>query len=74
MQNLPKGQQPISVHSGILTAWVLIPGLLLAISFLATLAYPLSGAKWDETKKKIAALHEEKEKRFLEEHGYRFVK
>jgi GPH family glycoside/pentoside/hexuronide:cation symporter len=74
MQDLPKGQQPVSVHSGILTAWVLIPGLLLALTFLATLTYPQTGAKWDETKKKIAALHDEKEKRFMEEHGYQFVK
>ncbi len=74
LQTLPKGQQDAAVHSGILTAWVLIPALLLAVSFLVTLLYPLSGPQWEQTKKKIATLHDEKEKRYLEQRGYRFVK
>jgi glycoside/pentoside/hexuronide:cation symporter, GPH family len=70
-QTLQKGLQSTSAQTGILLGWMLVPGILLLVSFLATLKYPLAGASWEKTKKDMAQSHTEKEKIYLEAHGFK---
>ena len=67
-----QGTQSDSAETGILLGWVLIPAILLAVSFLSLFKYPLAGISWDEIKERLAALHVEKEKRVLAEKGIRY--
>jgi hypothetical protein len=57
----------------VLVGWVALTGILLLICFFALALYPLAGAPWEAIKKQIAAAHAEKEKKYLEEHGYKYV-
>jgi GPH family glycoside/pentoside/hexuronide:cation symporter len=66
------GTQSTEAQTGILLGWVLIPGILLAISFLSLFLYPLAGKKWDEIKQQLANVHIEKEKRILAAKGIKF--
>jgi GPH family glycoside/pentoside/hexuronide:cation symporter len=59
------GTQSSRAETGIVMGWVLIPGILLAVSFVTLFLYPLTGKKWDEIKKQLAAIHIEKEKGML---------
>ena len=72
-QFLAKGTQSAAAQTGILVGWVAPTAALLLICFFALAYYPLAGDKWEEIKKQLAFHHREKEKRYLEEHGYRFV-
>jgi GPH family glycoside/pentoside/hexuronide:cation symporter len=72
-QSLAKGAQSTSAQTGILVGWVAPTGILMLLCFFTLAIYPLAGEKWDEIKKKLSFLHREKEKKFLEEHGYKFV-
>jgi hypothetical protein len=53
--------------------WTLVPGLLLFLCFVVLRWYPLAGAKWDGVKDRLAAVHAEKERKYLEARGYRYV-
>jgi GPH family glycoside/pentoside/hexuronide:cation symporter len=66
------GTQSAEAQTGILMGWVLIPGILLAVSFLSLFLYPLAGEKWDEIKQQLAQVHIEKEKRILADKGIKF--
>jgi len=66
------GTQSSQAETGILLGWVLIPGILLAISFLSLFLYPLFGKKWDDIKANLSKLHIEKEKQLLESKGIRY--
>lgn len=70
---LAKGLQPASAETGILIAWTLVPGILLLLCAFALRWYPLDGAGWEATKQKLALIHKEKERRFLEAHGLKMV-
>jgi GPH family glycoside/pentoside/hexuronide:cation symporter len=72
-QTLAKGAQSASAQTGVLVGWVAPTGVLLLICFFALALYPLAGKKWDEIKKQLSLLHREKEKKYLEEHGYKLV-
>jgi GPH family glycoside/pentoside/hexuronide:cation symporter len=72
-QTLAKGTQSVSAQTGVLVGWVAPTGVLLLICFFALALYPLAGPGWEEIKKRLSALHREKEKSYLEEHGYQFV-
>jgi GPH family glycoside/pentoside/hexuronide:cation symporter len=72
-QNLGKGLQSASAETGILMGWTLVPGLLLFLCFVVLRWYPLAGAKWDGVKDRLAAVHAEKERKYLEARGYRYV-
>lgn len=50
---LASGMQSVAAKSGILVAWMAIPALLFALSALSMKWYPLYGAEWAETKKKL---------------------
>ncbi|RJP54892.1 MAG: hypothetical protein C4557_02220, partial [Anaerolineaceae bacterium] len=66
------GTQSTQAQTGILMGWVLIPGILLAVSFLSLFLYPLAGKKWDEIKQQLAQVHIEKEKRILAAKGIKY--
>jgi GPH family glycoside/pentoside/hexuronide:cation symporter len=66
------GTQSDQTEKGILMGWVLIPGILLALSFLSLFYYPLAGKPWEEIKNRLSALHVEKEKKMLASKGIRF--
>jgi GPH family glycoside/pentoside/hexuronide:cation symporter len=72
-QTLGKGLQSASAETGILLGWVLVPGILLFISFLVLHWYPLDGKEWLGIKSKLAEIHKEKERKYLEAQGYKFV-
>jgi GPH family glycoside/pentoside/hexuronide:cation symporter len=63
---LPKGLQSPQAENGILLAWMLIPAILLTISWLTMRWYPLAGKQWDEIKQQISVIHEEKERLALQ--------
>lgn len=63
---LPKGLQSSQAESGILLAWMLIPAILLIISWLTMHWYPLAGKQWDRIKQQLSVIHEEKERLALQ--------
>lgn len=72
-QALAKGAQSFDAETGILFGWVGPTGLLLLICFFTLGLYPLAGEAWEGIKKQLAAQHREKEKKYLEEHGFKFT-
>ena len=52
--------------------WVLVPGILLALSFGSLFLYPLAGKQWDEIKHNLSVIHIEKEKKMMAAKGIRF--
>lgn len=72
-QTLGKGLQSASAETGILLGWVLVPGILLLISFVALHWYTLDGSDWLGIKSKLAEVHKAKERKYLESQGYKFV-
>ena len=72
-QSLAKGTQSELAQTGVLVGWVVPTGILLLISFFALALYPLAGQKWEEIKNELSIRHREKEKKYLEEHGFKFV-
>lgn len=69
VQGLQPGMQSESAQTGILIGWMLVPGILLLISFITLRWYPLAGPAWNETKRKLAIIHQEKELKYLKEKG-----
>lgn len=63
---LTKGLQSPQAENGILLAWMLIPAILLTISWLTMRWYPLAGKQWDEIKQQLSVIHEEKERLALQ--------
>ncbi len=72
-QTLAKGMQSVNAETGILLGWVLVPGILLFLSFVALHWYPLDGPEWLKIKSGLAEIHKEKERKYLESQGYKFV-
>ncbi len=70
---LAKGAQSPGAEAGILVGWALIPGILLLLSFVALHWYPLDGTEWLNIKARLAEVHKEKERKYLESQGYKFV-
>ena len=71
--SLAKGLQPASAETGILVGWTLVPGVLLFLCFVVLRWYPLSGPAWDQIKDRLAVVHAEKERSYLEAKGYKYV-
>lgn len=71
--SLGKGLQSASAETGILFGWLLVPGILLFISFIVLHWYPLDGKAWLETKISLAEVHKAKERKYLEAQGYKSV-
>ena len=57
-----------------LIGWAGPTALWLILSFLSLFMYPLAGAEWEQIKLNLAKGHAEKERAYLETHGYKFVK
>ncbi|MFN8596445.1 MAG: MFS transporter [Anaerolineae bacterium] len=72
-QTLAKGAQSASAQTGILIGWAAVPALLLFICFVLMRYYPLAGAEWAKIKHQLAHAHRDKEKRYLEAHGYKYI-
>lgn len=72
-QTLGKGLQSAGAETGILLGWVLVPGILLFLSFLVLHGYPLDGKEWLGIKARLAEVHKEKERKYLEAQGYKLV-
>jgi len=73
IQGKPEGTQSPMAETGIIVAWMLIPALLLLICFISMKMYPLAGPEWNETKARLAEIHKQKEKEYLEKHGIKYV-
>ncbi|TFG16260.1 MAG: MFS transporter [Promethearchaeota archaeon] len=58
---------------GIIIGWMAIPAVLLLICFVTMIFYPLAGKKWMETKKELAAKRSDKEREYLEKHGFKYM-
>ena len=63
-QSLNWAGQIDSVKNGVFIAWLLIPGILLVLSFVAMYFFPLHGKEWDEEKNALAKKHADKEAAF----------
>ena len=72
-QELGKGLQSASAQTGILVGWVALPAILLFACFALLHFYPLAGPMWDKIKESLAVIHRDKEKRYLEAHGYKLA-
>ena len=72
-QDLGKGLQSASAQTGILVGWVALPAILLFACFALLHFYPLAGSTWDKIKDSLAVIHRDKEKRYLEAHGYKLA-
>lgn len=68
---LAKGMQSAQAEDGILLGWMLVPAILLFISGIALIWYPLKGQKWRKQKKHLTQVHQQKEKEFLAKLGYK---
>jgi GPH family glycoside/pentoside/hexuronide:cation symporter len=71
-ESLEAGKQSELAKTGILVGWMLIPALLLFISFITMRWYPLHGEEWKIIKQKLAEIQREKEKAYLEKLGYKY--
>jgi GPH family glycoside/pentoside/hexuronide:cation symporter len=72
-QELAKGTQSFNAQTGVLVGWVAMPAILLYACFALLHFYPLAGEAWDKIKHGLGQIHQEKEKRYLEAHGYKFA-
>lgn len=72
-QELAKGLQSSAAQNGILMGWAFIPGVLLLISFVSLFWYPLDGKFWLDIKAKLAEIHKEKERKYLESKGFKMT-
>ena len=51
------GQQSAAAKQGLLVAWMALPAVLLIICAISLKFYPLTGAKWNETKQQLETKH-----------------
>ncbi|MHB8105895.1 MAG: MFS transporter [Candidatus Cryosericum sp.] len=68
-QSLAKGMQSASAEAGIVRAWFLVPATLLLACAVILRWYPLDGPSWEKVKARLTVIHQEKETRYLTEHG-----
>ncbi|TFG11676.1 MAG: hypothetical protein EU535_06975 [Promethearchaeota archaeon] len=59
-------EQALSVATGVIVAFTLIPVVCLIIGIIALIFYPLEGKEWKEQKKKLQEIHIQKEKDYIE--------
>lgn len=62
----PPSAQPLSVATGVIIAFTLIPIVCLIIGIIALKWYKLEGEEWQAQKKKLQEIHYQKEKEFIE--------
>ncbi len=71
VQGLPPGTQIESAQIGIVLGWLLVPSILLLLSGVALIYYPLDGPEWKKTKEELKLIHEQKEAEFLKKYGFK---
>ena len=71
IQGLPAGSQTESAQTGIVVGWVLVPCILLILSGIVLLYYPLDGPEWEQTKQELQRIHDEKEAEYLQKFGFK---
>lgn len=59
--------QSDSAKNGLFIAWLLIPAILLVLSFVAMYFFPLHGKEWNDAKAELAKKHAEKEAAYEQE-------
>jgi GPH family glycoside/pentoside/hexuronide:cation symporter len=59
--------QTQSAKEGLFIAWMLVPAILLVLSFVAMYFFPLHGKKWNDEKAALSKKHEEKEAAYEQE-------
>jgi GPH family glycoside/pentoside/hexuronide:cation symporter len=59
--------QSTAAKNGLFMAWMLIPAILLVLSFVAMYFFPLHGKKWNDEKAELAKKHTEKEAAYEQE-------
>ncbi len=59
-------KQPLSVATGVILAFTIVPIICLIIGIIALKYFPLDGKEWYEKKKKLHMIHLQKEKEFAE--------
>jgi GPH family glycoside/pentoside/hexuronide:cation symporter len=72
-QALAKGAQSYSAQTGVLVAWVAPTGVLMLLCFFVLSFYPLAGPSWEKIKLELGLVHKEKERKYLESQGYKFI-
>jgi GPH family glycoside/pentoside/hexuronide:cation symporter len=72
-ESLEAGKQSELARTGILIGWMLVPGILLFLSFIVMRWYPLAGPEWIAVKERLAIKHRKKEKEYLEKYGYKYI-
>jgi GPH family glycoside/pentoside/hexuronide:cation symporter len=72
-EGLSPGTQSESAKTGIIFGWMLVPGLLLFLCFIVMKWYPLAGPEWKKVKEKLAEIHKQKEKSYLEKLGFKYI-
>ncbi|TFG06531.1 MAG: hypothetical protein EU539_07395 [Promethearchaeota archaeon] len=70
---LQAGEQSELARTGILIGWMLVPGILLFLSFIVMKWYPLAGEEWRAIKEELALKHRKKEREYLEKLGYKYT-
>jgi glycoside/pentoside/hexuronide:cation symporter, GPH family len=50
-------------------AWFLVPAILLLTCAVILRWYPLDGPSWEKIKTHLTVVHQEKERKYLAEHG-----
>ena len=70
-QALPAAEQTYQAGTGVLVGWAGPTGVLMFLSFISLLFYPLAGAEWERIKAHLAQVHEEKERAYLSSLGYK---
>ncbi|MHA1148694.1 MAG: MFS transporter [Promethearchaeota archaeon] len=58
--------QALSVATGVIVAFTLIPIICLIIGIIALIFYPLEGEEWVKQKRKLQEIHIQKEKDYIE--------
>jgi len=66
-------EQSYSAGTGVIVGWGGPAAVLLFLSFLSLFFYPLAGTEWNVIKGKLALIHKEKERKYLESMGYKLV-
>ena len=59
--------QTITAKEGFFFCWLFITAILLVLSFIAMIFYPLHGKKWNEDKERLSKEHQEKEEKYEQE-------
>ncbi|MFO8017605.1 MAG: MFS transporter [Promethearchaeia archaeon] len=62
----PPSEQPVSVGTGVIFAFTLIPTLCLTIGLIALYFFPLEGEEWQKKKQEIHKIHQKKRRKYLE--------